>query len=54
MQLKDTTINFGSKNIVRLPFKEIIGIRVPIKVKLTPNITYKILALVDTGYTKIF
>ena len=53
IQLKDAIINFGSKYIVRLPFKEIIGIRVPVKVKLTPNISYKILALVDTGCTKI-
>jgi len=52
IQLKDAIINFGSKYIVRLPFKEIIGIRVPVKVKLTPNISYKILALVDTGCTK--
>ena len=52
IQLKEAIINFGSKYIVRLPFKEIIGIRVPIKVKLTPNISYKILALVDTGCTK--
>ena len=35
-----------------MPFKEIVGIRIPVKVKLTPTITYKILALVDTGYTK--
>ena len=52
IQLKDAIINFGSKYIVRLPFKEIIGIRVPVKVKLTSNISYKILALVDTGCTK--
>ena len=52
IQLKDTIINFGSKYIVKLPFKKIIGIRVPVKVKLTPNISYKILALVDTGCTK--
>uniref|UniRef100_K4A1T1 Reverse transcriptase/retrotransposon-derived protein RNase H-like domain-containing protein n=1 Tax=Setaria italica TaxID=4555 RepID=K4A1T1_SETIT len=37
---------------VRLPFKEIVGIRIPVKVKLTPTITYKILALVETGCTK--
>jgi hypothetical protein len=52
IQLKDAIINFGSKYIVRLPFKEIIGIRVLVKVKLTPNISYKILALVDTVCTK--
>ena len=33
IQLKEAIINFGSKYIVRLPFKEIIGIRVPVKVK---------------------
>ncbi|KAK8458155.1 hypothetical protein SEVIR_3G306045v4 [Setaria viridis] len=52
IQLKDALINFGSKYIVRLPFKEIVGIRIPVKVKLTPTITYKILALVYTGCTK--
>ena len=52
MQLKEAIINFGSKYIVKLPFKEIVGIRIPVKVKLTPTITYKILALVDTGCTK--
>ena len=52
IQLKDAIINFGSKYIVRLPFKEIVGIRIPVKIKLTPTITYKILALVDTGCTK--
>ena len=52
IQLKEAIINFGSKYIVKLPFKEIIGIRIPVKVKLTPNISYKILALVDTGCTK--
>jgi len=52
IQLKDAIINFGSKYIVKLPFKEIVGIRIPVKVKLTPTITYKILALVDTGCTK--
>ena len=53
LQLKEAIINYGSKYIVKLPFKEIIGIRIPVKVKLTPNISYKILALVDTGCTKI-
>uniref|UniRef100_K3ZC42 Retropepsins domain-containing protein n=1 Tax=Setaria italica TaxID=4555 RepID=K3ZC42_SETIT len=52
LQLKDAIINFGNKYIVRLPFKEIVGIRIPVKVKLTPTITYKILALVDIGCTK--
>lgn len=52
LQLKEAIINFGSKYIVKLPFKEIIGIRIPVKVKLTPNMSYKILALVDTGCTK--
>jgi hypothetical protein len=28
------------------------GIRIPIKVVLKPNISYKILALLDTGCTK--
>ena len=51
--LKDAIIKFGSKYIVRLPFKEILEIRVRVKVKLTRNITYKILALVDIGCKKI-
>jgi hypothetical protein len=50
--LKDTITSFGSKNIVKLPFKDILGIRIPIKIKLTPHITYKLLALVDTDCTK--
>ena len=37
IQLKDAIINFGSKYIVRLPFKEIVGIRIPVKIKLTPE-----------------
>jgi len=35
-----------------LPFKDILGIRVPVKIILKPNISYKILALIDTGCTK--
>jgi hypothetical protein len=52
IQLKDVITSFGSKYIVKLSFKDILGIRIPIKIKLTPHITYKILALVDTGCTK--
>jgi hypothetical protein len=52
IQLKDAIISFGSKYIVKLPIREIVGIRIPIKLNLTPTITYKILALVDTGCTK--
>ena len=52
IQLKDVITSFGSKYIVKLPFKEILGIRIPIKIILKNNITYKILALVDTGCTK--
>jgi hypothetical protein len=44
-------MNFGSKYIIKLPFKEIVGIRIPVKLNLTPTITYKTLALVDTSYT---
>jgi hypothetical protein len=51
MQLKDAIMNFGSKDIIKLPFKEIVWIRIPVKLNLTPTITYKTLALVDTGYT---
>ena len=32
IQLKDAIINFGSKYIVKLPFKENVGIRIPVKV----------------------
>jgi hypothetical protein len=49
--LKDAITNFGIKYIVKLPFKDILGIRIPIIIKLTPHITYKLLALVDTGCT---
>jgi ribonuclease HI/predicted FMN-binding regulatory protein PaiB len=52
IQLKDALTSFGNKYIVRLPFKEVSGIRIPIKVVLKPNISYKILALLDTGCTK--
>ena len=37
---------------MRLPFKEVLGIRIPVRINLTPNISYKILALLDTGCTK--
>lgn len=52
IQLKDAITNFGSKYIVKLPFKEILGIRISVKLKLSPKVSYKILALVDTGCTK--
>jgi hypothetical protein len=52
IQLKDAITSFGGKYIVKLPFKDILGIRIPIKIKLTPHITYKLLALVDTSCTK--
>jgi hypothetical protein len=45
-------MNFGSKYIIKLPFKEIVGIRITVKLNLTPTITYKTLALVDTSRTK--
>ena len=52
IQLKDAITSFGNKYIVRLPFKEVLGIRIPVKIILRPNISYKILALLDTGCTK--
>jgi hypothetical protein len=52
IQLKDVMTSFRSKYIVKLPFNEILGIRILIKIKLTPHITYKILTLVDTCCTK--
>jgi hypothetical protein len=52
IRLKDAITSFGSKYIVKLPFKDILGIIIPIKIKLTPHITYKLLALVDTCCTK--
>jgi hypothetical protein len=52
IQLKDAITNFESKYIVKLPFKDILGIRIPIKIKLTSHITYKLLALVDISCTK--
>jgi len=52
IQLKDAITSFGSKYIVKFPFKDILGIRIPIKIVLKPNISYKLLALLDTGCTK--
>jgi hypothetical protein len=51
IQLKDAITSFGNKYIVRLPFKEVLGIRIPVKIVLKPNVSYKILALLDTGCT---
>jgi hypothetical protein len=31
IELKDAITSFGSKYIVKLPFKDILGIRIPIK-----------------------
>ena len=50
--MKDAITSFGNKYIVRLPFKEVLGIRIPVKIVLKPNISYKVLALLDTGCTK--
>ena len=52
IQLKDSITSFGSKYIVKFPFKDILGIRIPIKIVLKPNISYKLLALLDIGCTK--
>src|SRR6266536_1076751 len=52
IQLKDAITSFGNKYIVRLPFKEVLGIRIPVRIVLKQNISYKILALLDTGCTK--
>uniref|UniRef100_A0A453GKG5 Uncharacterized protein n=1 Tax=Aegilops tauschii subsp. strangulata TaxID=200361 RepID=A0A453GKG5_AEGTS len=52
IQLKDAITSFGNKYIVRLPFKEVLGIRIPVRIVLKPNISYKILTLLDTGCTK--
>ena len=52
VQLRDAITSFGNKYIVRLPFKEVLGIRIPVKIVLRPNISFKILALLDTGCTK--
>ena len=52
IQLKDAITSFGNKYIVKLPFKEILSIRIPVKITLRPNISFKILALLDTGCTK--
>ena len=42
IQLKDAITSFGNKYIVRLPFKEVLGIRIPVRIVLKPNISYKI------------
>jgi ribonuclease HI len=52
IKLRDAITSFGNKYIVRLPFKEVLSIRIPIKIVLKPNISFKILALLDTGCTK--
>ena len=39
IQLKDAITSFGNKYIVRLPFKEVLGIRIPVKIVLKPNIS---------------
>jgi len=52
VQLRDAITSFGNKYIVCLPFKEVLGIRIPVKIVLRPNISFKILALLDTGCTK--
>ena len=52
VQLRDAITSFGNKYIVRLPFKEVLGIRIPVKIVLRPNISFKILALLDMGCTK--
>ena len=52
IQLKDAITSFGNKYVVKLPFKEVYGIRIPVKIVLKPNISFKILALLDTGCTK--
>jgi hypothetical protein len=36
IQLKDAITCFGSKYIAKLPFKDILGIRIPIKNKINP------------------
>ena len=42
IQLKDVITYFGNKYIVILPFKEVLGIRIPVRIVLKPNISYKI------------
>lgn len=40
-QLNNAITNFENKYIVKLPFKDVLGIRITVKIKLKPNITYK-------------
>jgi hypothetical protein len=50
LEEKETIIYW--KQIYCYVTKDILGTRIPIKIKLMPHITYKLLALVDTGCTK--
>jgi len=45
-------ISLGSKYIVKIPIKDMLGIRIPIIINLKPNQSYQLLALLDTGCTK--
>ena len=45
-------ISLGSKYIVKIPIKDMLGIRIPIIINLKPNLSYQLLALLDTGCTK--
>ena len=51
IQLKDAT-SFENKYTVRLPFKEILGIRIPIRIVLNPNISYKNIGIIRHGMHK--
>jgi len=48
---KEDKINI-SKYIIKIPIKDILGIRIPIIINLKPNLSYQLLALLDTGCTK--
>ena len=45
-------ISLGNKYIIKIPIKDMLGIRIPIIINLKPNLSYQLLALLDTGCTK--
>ena len=52
-QKKDKiNISLGNKYIIKIPIKDMLGIRIPIIINLKPNLSYQLLALLDTGCTK--
>jgi len=45
---KEDKINI-SKYIIKIPIKDMLGIKIPIIINLKQNLSYQLLALLDTG-----